>query len=232
MTPKVPHPARFSKAVLRVAYPFVKDCKTLFDPFCGVGGISYLRTLGFKGRLVGTEIEPEWANQSRDVGIECLSASLFDAAFDHCSFDGICTSPSYGNRLADHHEAKDGSKRHTYRHYLGRPLSGGSSAGLQWGDKYRAFHVEAWRLCYGLLVPGGVFVLHISDHIRKGEAQHVPERHLNALSECGLVLEASSQVKASRIRHGANHAARLPYEHIFVFRKPMRDAVSAADDAR
>jgi hypothetical protein len=66
--------------------------------------------------------------------------------FDDATFDAICTSPTCGNRMADHHEARDISPRHTYRHVLGRPRTPGNSGALQWGDgiageEYRALHV-------------------------------------------------------------------------------------------
>lgn len=32
------------------------------------------------------------------------------------AFDAIITSPTYGNRMADHHDARDNSRRLTYRH--------------------------------------------------------------------------------------------------------------------
>ena len=65
------------------------------------------------------------------------------------TFDAICTSPTYGNRMADHHEARDGSPRDTYRHVLGRPLTPGNSGALHWGDGIAG---EEYRLrtCGGL----------------------------------------------------------------------------------
>ena len=60
--------------------------------------------------------------------------------FADASFHAIATSPCFGNRMADHHEARDPSVRHTYRHRLGRPLSEGSAGALQWGPAYREFH--------------------------------------------------------------------------------------------
>lgn len=37
------------------------------------------------------------------------------------AFDGIVTSPCYGNRMADHHDARDDSKRNTYTHSARHP---------------------------------------------------------------------------------------------------------------
>ena len=52
-------------------------------------------------------------------------------------FEAICTSPTYGNRMADHFEAKDGSKRNTYRYAIGRALDEENTGKMQWGKKYR-----------------------------------------------------------------------------------------------
>lgn len=50
--------------------------------------------------------------------------------FDNRMFDAVITSPTYGNRMADHHDAQDGSKRITYRH-SGRHPSRWSAAVLE-----------------------------------------------------------------------------------------------------
>ena len=70
--------------------------------------------------------------------------SALKTGYDAEYFDAVVTSPCFGNRMADHHNAKDNSKRHTYRHYLGRELTKGSAAGMQWGEEYKHFHTEAW----------------------------------------------------------------------------------------
>lgn len=57
-------------------------------------------------------------------------------------FDAICVSPVYGNRVSDSHNAKDGSKRVTYTHMLGRKLTDGNTGCLQWGEKYKQAHQE------------------------------------------------------------------------------------------
>jgi hypothetical protein len=85
---------------------------------------------------------------------------------------------AYGNRMADHHIAHDGSPRHTYRHVLGQPLTPGNSGALQWGDgiagrsgageEYRALHVAVWTEARRVLKPRGIFVLNVKDHIRGG----------------------------------------------------------------
>ena len=55
-------------------------------------------------------------------------------SFSDATFDMVVTSPTYGNRMADHHNAKDGRRRITYTHNLGRTLTPGNSGAMQWGE--------------------------------------------------------------------------------------------------
>ena len=139
--------------------------------------------------------------------------------FGDATFDAICTSPTYANRLADHHEARDNSPRHTYRHTLGRPLSPGNSGQLQWGDAYRAFHLEAWTECRRVLQPEGFLVLNVKDHIRKGELQPVTNWHAVTLLMLGFTCTARVHVPCPGQRHGANGHLRVDYESVLRFRK-------------
>ena len=123
--------------------------------------------------------------------------------FGDATFDAICTSPTYGNRMADHHNARDASPRHTYRHVLGRPLTRGNSGALQWGDgiageEYRALHVAVWTECRRVLKPGGIFVLNVKDHIRGGVLQEVTKWHSVALLMLGFVCTAARARALSR----------------------------------
>jgi tRNA G10 N-methylase Trm11 len=102
------------------------------DPFAGTGRIHELSHVPGV-RTVGVEIEPEWARlSSGTVVADALALPVADS-----SVHAICTSPTYGNRHADHHEACDPSLRRTYRHDLGRELHPNNSGRLQWGPDYR-----------------------------------------------------------------------------------------------
>lgn len=183
---------------------------TILDPFAGVG---LVHTLGLKS--VGVEIEPEWANQHPQT----IVGDSRNLPFPDRFFDGITTSPTYGNRMADHHNAKDASKRITYRHKLGRALTDGNSGMMQWGGKYRELHVRVWAECYRVTKDPGFFILNVSDHIRAGEIVPVSDWHLDALEEVGFDLAHQIDVPTQRMRFGQNHEARVEYEHVFLLVK-------------
>src|SRR5437868_9381022 len=103
----------------------------VLDPFAGVGGIHTLAALGI-AHTVGVELEPECALQHP----RNIVGSALALPFPDDTFDAIVTSPCYGNRMADHHDAKDASRRNTYTHALGRPLAFANAGSLQWGDSY------------------------------------------------------------------------------------------------
>lgn len=213
------HPAKYSLPIQDILKGELADCRAVYDPMAGVGTIHRLVSPGSES--FGTEIELEWASQHPKT----IHSNLFDCVslFGIERFDAICTSPCYGNRMADHHEARDASKRNTYRHKLGRPLSVGSSAGLQWGEKYREFHLKAWQELERTLKPGGKFVLNVSNFLKLKVEQDVTAFHVAALSALGLTVEKKIQVETSRMRYGANREKRVKFENIIVFRKGLPD---------
>jgi DNA modification methylase len=217
-----PHPARYSLGIsqriaqivqLETTYP-TEELRIL-DPFAGVGGIHVLNDV-FGHDTVGVEIEPEWAEQHpRNIVGDSRSLD-----FPARSFDAVVTSPCYGNRMADTYDGRDGSKRITYRTYLGRELSAGSAGSMQWGDAYRELHLEVYAECRRLLKPGGLMVVNMSDHIRDGKRIPVVVWHIEALSAIGFDLEWVDKIETRRMRQGANGEKRVKGEHLIVTRRP------------
>ena len=123
--------------------------------------------------------------------------------------------------MADHHNARENSKRNTYKHTLGRNLTPGSAAGMQWGEDYRKFHNEVWQECYTVLKPGGVFVLNCKDHVRKGVVQQVTDWHIETLMTLGLEMVESYLIEAKGNRQGENGDVRVGHETVTVLRKPI-----------
>ena len=134
------HPARYTLSLLPVMARMLRGARRVLDPFAGVGGVFALGAWLPGTEIHGVEIEPEWA--AADARITQGNALALPWADN--TFDAVCTSPTYANRMADHHRARDGSQRRTYTHMLGRELSADNSGRLQWGDGYREFHRRAW----------------------------------------------------------------------------------------
>lgn len=244
----VKHPAKYSKPIWLAIYRDVAKLVTMhpeksdwhvLDPFAGVGGIFDLHVMegdydpgDLVFKITGIEIESEWAVQAqgheryRDLHDQMIAMDFFDFACHPAvkeTFDLVVTSPTYGNRMADHHtpSPEDTSVRNTYRHKLGRELSEGSSAGLQWGDEYREFHRDAWSEVFDLLESGGYFILNVKDHIRKGVKQPVVAWHDAYCRSIGFNKITHTQVPVSGNRQGENGDVRVDTESVILYQKPF-----------
>lgn len=239
----VRHPAKFSVPIVGVINQVLTDRlprqASILDPFAGVGGIHVMCEDRLRWRSFAIEIEPEWAEQSTLHGWTWAGDFFeFDPNVDRFSgkdwtdnrylslktpeaFDCVVTSPAYGNRMADHHvpSEADKSRRLTYRHSLGRELTDNNSGAMQWGPDYRAFHVRAWKKVHALLVPGGLFVLNVKNHVRRGKVQHVAEWHRERCQRVGFELLEDNKVPVPGMRFGANSGLRVEHEHVYVFKK-------------
>lgn len=237
----VRHPAKFSDSILDGIVPYLQPRWKVLDPFAGVGVVHSLRDR-IAVKTVGVELEPEWANQHPDT---IVGDALALPPRWRNRFDAVVTSPTYGNRLADHQDAQercrpcgatgevDGAictkcggegrrayKRITYRHTLGRPLTPGNSGSMQWGTAYRKFHRAAWTEALRVIKPGGRLIINVSDHVRGGEVQHVTDWHVRTILGLGTAtLYAFDRVGTVRMRYGANRDLRVPHEAIVVFTK-------------
>lgn len=217
--PKKEHPAPFSDPLLEAIADQLKAAGvegTVLDPFAGTGRIHELRDRA-DVHTIGVEIEPEWAAKHADT-IEGNALHLTDYVKPG-SVDAIATSPTYGNRMADSHDAKDESVRLTYTHTLGRKLHDDNSGQMQWGDEYRAFHEQAWREAVAALKAGGTLTLNIKDHVRGGERQFVTSWHVRTLLGLGLELEDVDKVGTRGLMAGANADVRTCAEYVITFRK-------------
>lgn len=226
-----PHPAKFSKPILDVIAGFIFEelqrtgsDSTLFimDPFAGTGLIHTLQGVSPRIATYGVEIEEEWASQHTNT--LCMDMRLLPPDWNNVVHI-VATSPTYGNRMADHHDAKDSSKRLTYKHTLGRDLTSGNSGMMHFGDEYKQFHREAWQTVTRILknkttsYPGGLFILNVSDFIRRGATVPVCDWHCETILTMGYDLEAERDIPTKRLRYGENRNARVTHEKIFVFRK-------------
>lgn len=214
------HPAKFSDSILAAVAPWVECQQRVLDPFAGTGKLAQI--IQPPTSLYLNEIEPEWARVCQ-VNAPAAVVTVGDALhlpYDFNFFTAVVTSPTYGNRMADHHEARDASRRNTYRHVLGRRLHPANSGQLQWGFNYKHFHILAWWEVWRVLMCEGIFVLNVSDHIRDGKVQNVADWHLSLLTTFfGFELERDIRVETPRQRRGANGHLRVDHERVFVLRK-------------
>lgn len=205
------HPAVFSDPILTVIAAEIPEGARVLDPFAGTGKIHRVN----HAETVGVELEPEWAAMHPKTE----QGNALALRFDDESFDVIATSPTYGNRFADHHNAKDGSTRRSYTHDLGRALHEDNSGAMQWGHAYRAFHAKAWAEALRVLRPGGLFILNCKDHVRGGRVQRVTAWHLDVLQMLGLRLVWTKDVPVLGMRYGDNRE-RVDHETVALLEKP------------
>lgn len=207
------HPAKFTRSILEAIEPLVPThhYPRVLDPFAGTGLVHDL-----PHDTYGVEIEREWATMRAGT----IVADALWLPFPDGAFDAIVTSPCYGNRLADHHNARDDSTRRSYTHDLGRTLHPSNAGSMQWGDEYRGFHSAAWCEVWRVLKPSGRFVLNVKDHVRKGEFQEVPAWHYTTCVSVGFTPTASFTVETPSMKYGdLKTLARAPHEWVYVFDK-------------
>lgn len=215
----IKHPATYSEHFIEIFAKYLHDKKNVYDPFGGTGKISLIKEHGFQGKIYCSEIEPEWTNVYKSVDTWFIVDSAKTEFISDEFFEAICTSPTYGNRMADHFESKDSSKRITYRHGLGRNLTDGNTGKMQWGQKYQDKHIEIYVELYRVLQKNGLFILNISDHIRAGKIVPVSEWHKKTLETIGFKLQETLNIETKRMGFGENSKLRVSSEQIFIFTK-------------
>ncbi|OQY87161.1 MAG: hypothetical protein B6D41_12320 [Chloroflexi bacterium UTCFX4] len=209
------HPARYSDALLPIMAQYLRAGWLVLDPFAGVGGLA---KLGFTGaRFVLNEIE--WNVIAQAQGKCRVMGNALTLPFAAETFDAVVTSPTYGNRMADHHRARDASKRNTYYHAFGGELHGDNTGLLQFGAAYCERHARAWGEAKRVLKRGGLFLLNVSNHIRGGRQVDVSQWHVETLCGMGLRWRASHCIPTPRNRFGAHGNLRCECEYVFVFEK-------------
>lgn len=208
----IAHPAKYSDVLLPIFREMLAPYAKVLDPFAGTGKLRSIRPDAYL-----LEIEPEWAAIGGAVVGDATKMPWKDGVFD-----AVCTSPAYGNRMADNftdHQTDKNYRRHTYRHCLGREMHENNSGGMNWGRKYRELHEQAWEECHRVLRLGGRLILNISDHIRSGKIVPVSHWHYMTLVELGFTPIEKRQVQTRRNRMGQNGQLRVDYEYVYAFIK-------------
>ena len=207
------HPAKYTDALLPIFAEMLVGCARVLDPFAGTGKIFELQHALPDTKIVGVEIEKPWATMRAGT----IQANALALPFANNHFDAICTSPTYSNRMADHHNAQDASQRNTYRHNLNHDLHPENSDALQWGQQYRDFHRAAWLEIRRVLQPDRRAVLNCKDHIRAGQLIPVTQWHVETLMSLGFETQEWRHVICPGNRRGANHHLRVEFESVILF---------------
>ena len=202
------HPAKYTDVLLGAFVRMLADSTCILDPFGGTGKVFLLNRWYPHAEIQATEIEPEWAA----INPRTTLANALVLPWQDNYFDAVCTSPTYGNRMAD--ELLDGYDRITYTAKLGRKLNADNSGSMQWGKEYRDFHTKAWQEATRVLRIGGVFVLNIKNHIRNGQEQFVTEWHIETILSLGYEVVEHLKINTPSMRFGQNSEKRIEYESV------------------
>lgn len=217
---KLRHPAKYTDSFLPFFYEELKDTDNVLDPMGGTGKIGRLKEYGYGGKIYSNELESEWALQGYENGCDVITMDDAESmAWEDGFFDAVCTSPTYGNRMADSHHAKDGSKRNTYTHAIGRKLHEENTGKMQWGKNYQDKHKRIYIEIKRVLKPQGVFILNIKNHIRKGKEVDVSSFHKDLILNNGFKLSKELKIPVRGNGFGQNGNVRVDHEFIFVFEK-------------
>lgn len=205
------HPAKFTNVLIPVFARMLQGSLDILDPFAGTGKIFLLERWIPDARIRAVEIEPAWAS----IHPKTIVGNALRLPFRSGVFDAICTSPTYGNRMAD--TLIDSYERITYTAKLGKQLHPDNSGAMQWGETYRDFHRRAWKEVLRTLKPHGKFILNIKDHIRAGKVQEVTAWHIHTLTDLGLYVVERQDVQTPSMKHGQNSEARVAFESVILF---------------
>lgn len=213
---QVRHPATYNKSLFPIFTSMLWGCEKLLDPMAGVGKIFKLRDYLQPNppEITAIELEPEWASAHPEVRV----GNALNLDFAPNTFDAVCVSYPWGNRMADKHKATDHSLRLTYTHCLGRDLHADNGGKLQWGNAYKFFITDASLEIKRVLKPGGRFVLNVGNHIRKGVEIDVAGWMKAEMIRLGFTFVTDVGVNTRRLRFGKNHDKRIDHEWVMLFR--------------
>lgn len=224
MKGKLKHPAQYSPQIVAAMIERLDGVRgTILDPFAGPG--RSLHRFDGKGRtVIGYEIEQPWADASPGY-VKCVDSTKMPRRTS--SVAAIVTSPDYGNRFSDHHDAKDQSRRRSYTHDIREQtgdrsyvLADNNSGNIAFGYAYQLLHRKVMAECLRVLRPGAPMLLNTKDFYRGEEFVQVTLWHLTTCVSIGFEWRNATPIPTSGLRHGANRELRVDFEWMLELRKP------------
>lgn len=220
------HPAPFSASILEALALGLEGAHgILLDPFAGTGRVHSLARPGL--RTIGIELEVPWLRHSA-VYASTMRADACSLPLRSRCVDFIATSPCYGNRFADHHQARDGSQRRSYTHdlramtgdnaYVMHPRNAGTMRFSSWA--YKVLHQEAWAECFRVMKRGGLMLLNVSNFVEAHREVLAARWHLLTCLAAGFDVEQIRRIPTPRLRHGENREHRVDGEMVLYLRRP------------
>lgn len=252
LTPARVHPAQYSPAhieaftqLLHIAFRDLRGVRRprVVDGMAGLFGIHKLDPEWFD--TVGNEIEAAYVDAALVLypGRTCVVGNACQLDFPDASFDAYLVSPTFGNRLADHHANSDLCKtckgsgcdtcwgyglslRRSYLHDV-RRLAGPDyhlsehNTGLLSvkAPQYVHLHTLAWAEAARVLRPDGLMVVDVKNFMRAKVEVDVIGLHRAILEGLGFEMVAEQQVAAPGLRNGANRE-RTKAHTLLVARRP------------
>lgn len=219
------HPATYSEGLFPIFADLISSVAAersqvkLLDPMCGEGSI-----LDIREHLPGVAFQVHASDLYRwpyaREGVHTADAT--DLAYPDGTFDVICTSPPYANRMADS-ASGDGDIRVTYAdRRQGEQLPNDVSA-MQWGQQYRLTMSAIWAECVRVSKPGALVIMNCKDHIRLGRVQPVTEFNFLALVRLGCMPTALRFLLTSGVQGVANASVRTGFETVAAFTTPTKE---------
>ena len=212
------NPAKFTDSIIDVIASKISEWggQMFLDPFGGSGKVASIKNL-IQCEVHCNDIEKGWKEDYPVDKWYNQDAEFLDT--NGILYDAIITSPTYGNRMADHHNAKDGSKRITYTHRYGEKLSEGNTGVMHFGKEYKLKHTNIFRHLIHLIHNNGLVMVNVSNFIRRGEEVDVVGWWKEMLSSLGLVFVEEVLIDTPRMRFGANREKRVNKESLLIYKK-------------
>jgi hypothetical protein len=239
------HPAKWTDELFPVIAELLQFPKKgkLIDNMAGTCKVVLLREHGFEGEIYCAEIEDPWAKQGNGLVHQADVVWVGDSRFlpyEDEFFDFFATSPTFANRMADHHKARDKSRRNTYKHAIGRDLTPGNTGMMGWlgkeGEEYRLTNRQIMQCLHRKLKPRARGVFEMKDHFRTLKTggpqvrQYVTRWWLRMMQAISFIILDKVDVPVEGNRQGENHDARMEYTSLVLVEKGMRGVISAAEE--